>query len=354
MQELLVQIPGVPAFQYPIFFGDKLHEKLSEILQFSKYSKVAALFDGNVLSLWKDKLYLSGVTILDGVGVGEGQKTSDNLEKLWTQYQRAGLDRKSLVLHLGGGATIDVASLASSTFMRGISFVNIPTTLLSQVDSSIGGKNGINFGGIKNLVGTFAQPQAVVIDPSFLKTLSEREFNSGFGEVIKHALISDRKFFDRLQQGISSPDDLLPLIRHSCSLKAEVVAQDPLEAGLRKILNFGHTVGHAIESVSHETNAPLLHGESISVGMIAESWIALQLNMISFEEFEKIRDILGMYRLPTNAPGLNLDKLMNAIRSDKKNQGASIQCALIRSIGSCEHGITVTEDLVRSAFQEVS
>ncbi|MEZ4920516.1 MAG: 3-dehydroquinate synthase family protein [Saprospiraceae bacterium] len=204
---------------------------------------------------------------------GEQHKTLAQCEQVWTQMLAASLDRNALVLNFGGGVIGDLGGFCAAAYKRGIDFIQIPTTLLAMTDAAIGGKTGIDLGGLKNVVGAFRQPEAVFVDPALLATLPERELRSGLAEVYKHAFIADPDLLERIrgiEPGAYQQVDWLAVLRQSIRVKVQVVAQDPLERGLRALLNFGHTIGHAVESYFLQSSSPLTHGEAIAVGMVAE------------------------------------------------------------------------------------
>ena len=221
--------------------------------------------------------------------------------------------------------------------MRGIDFIQIPTTLLSQVDASVGGKTGVNFLGFKNLIGTFSQPKAVIIDINTLSSLPKREYISGFGEIIKHAIILDKEYFKFVISKKTldfTKDDLVKIIEKSCLLKASVIEKDEKEKDYRKILNFGHTIGHAIESLSQETKSPLLHGEAISIGMAKESYLANLAGLLSSTDYKIVYNSLQKAELPINYPkNIQTEKIYDKIIKDKKNQKGKILWTLIKEIG---------------------
>ena len=275
---------------------------------------------------------------------------------LWTAMHDAQLDRKSLVINLGGGVITDMGGFAASTYMRGIDFVNIPTTLLSQVDASVGGKTGINFAEIKNLIGTFNQPQAVIIDATTLETLSERELVAGFAEIIKHGLIKDKNYLKKVTSKSPlefSQEELLEIIKGSCEIKASVVQQDETENGQRKILNFGHTIGHAIESLCLGNLRPLLHGEAISVGMVAEAALAKTKGLLSDEEIQVIKQSLFHAGLPISVRGLSVDEIYTKMLSDKKNTFNQINFTLLSGIGNALYNQTSNEETIKQASSTV-
>ncbi|MTI19497.1 3-dehydroquinate synthase, partial [Fulvivirga sp. RKSG066] len=242
---------------------------------------------------------------------GEKNKTLDTCSDIWEKMTEYGLDRKSLMINLGGGVIGDMGGFGASTYKRGIDFINIPTTLLSQVDASVGGKLGIDFKGFKNHIGLFKDPKMVLVDSKFLNTLPKRELRSGFAEIIKHSIIADKNQWNKIKVHAFDELDFEKLIQQSVAIKVKVVEEDPEEAGLRKILNFGHTIGHAIESFYLETPSQLLHGEAIAIGMICEAYVAEQKNMLTSVELKEITDyIFGIYG-KTDLPKEDFDPIIN-------------------------------------------
>ena len=339
----------------PIHFGS-IASVLDQYLHENNFSNIFFLVDENthvhcLPILLADLDHLSAYEILE-VDAGEENKTIETVSNLWLALAELGADRNALVINVGGGVLTDMGGFMASTFKRGIKFINIPTTLLSQVDASVGGKNGIDLEGMKNMVGTFTQPEMVLIDPKFLKTLEQRQIKSGLAEMLKHGLIQDRDHWDNLVQLLSHhAEDLAPFIMDSIEIKRQVVEQDPLEKGLRKILNFGHTIGHAIESESLETEFPLLHGEAIVIGMIIEAFLAEQKGILAMEDREEICDgFASLYALSTIDSKL-IPHLLEWMSHDKKNENHAIHFSLIDQIGSCTYNVVCNEEEIKAAFE---
>jgi len=267
-----------------------------------------------------------------------------------TQMLQAGLDRGSAVIALGGGVVGDIAAFCASVYMRGINLVQIPTTLLAQVDSSVGGKTGVNHLLGKNMIGTFYQPKLVLIDVNTLRTLPKREFLAGLAEVIKYGIILDKEFFYFLTEARKNllklePSILIKVIKRCCELKANVVSKDETEAGLRAILNYGHTIGHAIET---QTNyKEFLHGEAVAIGMAAEAKLSELLGYLSTEDTEKIVNTISSYELPVGT-GFDIEasSLLNSMRIDKKTRKGSITFILPEQIGRVRIEKAVSESAI--------
>lgn len=269
---------------------------------------------------------------------GEEYKNLGSMQTIYGELLRTRLDRKSALIALGGGVIGDITGFAASTYMRGIDFVQVPTTLLAQVDSSVGGKTGVNHLLGKNMIGTFWQPRFVWIDTSTLKTLPEREFLAGLSEVIKYGIIWDAELFSFLEEHREAvlslqPEALTRIIGRSCEIKAEVVSKDERESGLRAILNFGHTVGHALETVTGYKK--YLHGEAIAVGMHLEAKLSARLGMIGPEAVARIERLLLDYGLPAAMPeGTDADSIIAAMQIDKKAVSGEIRIVLPEAVGS--------------------
>ncbi len=266
---------------------------------------------------------------------GEQNKTLETVEKIYAKFLELELDRSSFVIAIGGGIVCDVAGFAASTFMRGIDFGFVPSTLLAQVDASIGGKNGVNFRGYKNLVGVFNQPQFVLCDIDLLYTLPERELACGMAEVVKHAVIRSASLFEFLEQEWADllslqKDTVEKVINDSIVIKSWIVQSDALEKGERKKLNFGHTLGHAIEK-----EGQMSHGEAISIGMVMASKISAARGMLAHQEVDHITSLLKNLKLPTEVSS-NKKLILDAVKKDKKRQGKDIHFVLLSEIGKAE------------------
>lgn len=323
---------------------------LQDLLARGQYTKVAILVDENTrkhcLPHLLERVDLSDPLILQ-IRSGEIHKNIDTCSQIWREMMAADLGRKALLINLGGGVIGDMGGFCASTFKRGIHFVQIPTTLLSQVDASIGGKLGIDFAQVKNSVGLFCNPQAVLIDPTFLQTLSPRELRSGFAEVLKHSLIADREQWEAQKQyGSLADKDWASILPASLQIKKEVVERDPFEQNIRKALNFGHTVGHAIESVALESEKPLLHGEAIAIGMVCEAYLSSQIAGLAPSALAEIKSV--MLRIYGHHPqqAANYPDFIRLMRNDKKNIGAKINFTMLKSPGEALINQTCEEELI--------
>ncbi len=271
------------------------------------------------------------------IPAGESSKSLDTVFNVARQLIRLKVSRKSLLIALGGGVVGDVAGFVASIYMRSIPYIQIPTTLLAQVDSSVGGKTGVDLPEGKNLLGTFYQPRAVYIGLSFLKTLSEKDLANGLAEIIKYSIIGDHNLFEFLEQesdGIKKrkPSLMESLVGRSCKIKADVVEMDEKELGLRRILNFGHTLGHALEAAS---GYGLSHGEAVSIGMVGAANISHRLDYLDMASYQRIVDLIKHYHLPTKIPaGMETAQIMGFMATDKKAVGGQLHFVLIKKIGA--------------------
>lgn len=283
------------------------------------------------------------------IAAGEEQKNLETCTQVWEALTQLRLDRHSLVLIIGGGVIGDLGGFCAATYKRGIDFVLVPTTLLAQSDASVGGKLGIDFMSFKNHIGVFCEPVATLISPAFLKTLPERELRSGFAEVIKHCLISDKAMWDELRKKDLQNQDWETLLAHSVDFKRGVVATDPKEKGLRKILNFGHTIGHAVESYFLESGNRIFHGEAIAAGMIAEAAIAADKNLLKTSERDEItayiKTVYPAITLPTDRK-----PIFDLMLQDKKNKGNKILMALPDGIGKARWDVEVNLEEINASL----
>ncbi len=342
MRTLNVSVPAAPAQSYPVVIGEHAFAEIPSSLPLDDFSRIIVITEPAVAEHWLEPLRAvlpeGSVSITVPKG-GEQAKNFQSFEFLLKQLYEARCDRKSLVLNLGGGMIGDLGGFAASAFMRGVDFVQCPTTLLSQVDASIGGKTGINFSGIKNLVGAFRQPQGVFVDLRVLSTLPEKELWSGYAEVLKHGCIADRSYFEESvrwceQYRSGSFAGLDTIIERSCEIKCGIVEADEQEAGRRKLLNFGHTFGHAVESLSHRGPTPLLHGEAVALGMAAESFLSTKVGSLSLKELEMIEHGLRSAHLPVRTDAaLPPSGIQELILRDKKNVGGKVRWTLLSSLG---------------------
>jgi 3-dehydroquinate synthase len=272
------------------------------------------------------------------IAAGEEYKTLATCTDVWSWLTENHADRHALLVCLGGGVVTDLGGFCAATYKRGLRCVGVPTTLLAQVDAAVGGKTGVDFQGFKNHIGVFQEPEAVVMDPAFLATLPPGELRSGYAEVIKHALIADAAAFASLRGlAVAAVPDWTPLIRHSVAIKETIVAQDPHERGPRKLLNFGHTVGHALESyLLAQPGRAVRHGEAVAAGILCESWLSAQRGLLSADELAEVREIVSLSFEPLRFAESEIEAIAAYALHDKKNRGDIIKCTLLRGLG---HGI---------------
>ncbi|EKB49875.1 3-dehydroquinate synthase [Cecembia lonarensis] len=336
-----------------VLFSNQIARDLRLFLENIKYSQLGLIMDSNTQ---KHCLPL----VLDGLPevfsrfvftAGESHKNLETCTQIWKWMTEEGFDRKAFIINLGGGVTGDMGGFCAATFKRGIRFINLPTTLLSQVDASVGGKLGIDFMGFKNHIGVFTKPEAVLIGDVFLHTLPESELRSGYAEVIKHGLIQDEAYFGLLKFEHWKEQNWRDIIEKSISIKRVVVEKDPREAGLRKILNFGHSIGHAFESKYLDTDRQLLHGEAIAIGMIAEAYLSHLKSGLSVSELESIEEALLKVFPKFDFEEEEIPGIIKLCTQDKKNEGSQIYFSLLSSIGKCDFNVPVTEQDIYEAIK---
>jgi len=336
---------------YSIYSGDWT-APLRSLLDEKAYTKIIVLVDENTrthcLPILKNRLGNIAFEIIE-IPSGEIHKNIQTCQEIWSEMMAHQVDRKALMMNLGGGVIGDMGGFCAGTFKRGIDFIQIPTTLLSQVDASIGGKLGIDFQQVKNSIGLFQNPQAVLIDVDFLKTLSFEELRSGYAEVLKHSLIADAAQWKSLIQ-IDELNDIAQIEKEllsSLKVKQQIVEEDPFEKGIRKALNFGHTVGHAVEAYSFNTDTPLLHGEAIAIGMICESYLSYKSSQLSSIELEQISNyIVKIYKKLSYKLTPLSAQLLGYMLNDKKNERQQINFSLLPMIGKCQINQTCTDELI--------
>jgi 3-dehydroquinate synthase len=344
---------------YSVYFNQNCYTFLDTFLEENNYSKLFILVDTNTneyclphfLSMVATEVALEIIEIESG----ETFKSIDSCVQLWQTLTELGGDRKSLLINLGGGVITDIGGFVASTFKRGIDFINVPTTLLGMVDASIGGKNGVDLGNLKNQIGVINSPRAVLVDTVFLETLPQNEMRSGLAEMLKHGLIFDKEYWTKFNDlAHLTSDDLDDLIHQSIVIKNTIVSQDPTENGIRKALNFGHTLGHAIESYFLEdpNKTALLHGEAIAVGMILESYLSLQKELITKEEYQEIKTVIKSIFETVLFDEYDLDPIQNLLIHDKKNEFGKVQFALLDGIGKIKINQHAENKWITDAFED--
>lgn len=347
------------ANNYPIHFNENGYESLNAFLNQSNYSNLFIIVDNNTEEFCLSKFlpYLETNLTIEIVEfeAGEHNKNIETCVQLWNVLTELGADRKSLVINLGGGVVTDLGGFVASTFKRGIDFIHIPTTLLAMVDASVGGKNGVDLGNLKNQIGVINVPKMVLIDPQYLNTLSKNEMRSGLAEMLKHGLIYDKDYWEKFLD-LKAIDfaDFDELIYRSVEIKNEIVTEDPTEKNIRKALNFGHTLGHAIESyfLENENKTTLLHGEAIAIGMILESYISLKKDLINLKQYNQIKSTIKAIYDAVVFEENDIDPILELLIHDKKNEYGNIQFALIDGIGKIKINQSVENELILKAFQD--
>ena len=354
---ILVHYDQKPIYNIVI---EKNFENLSG--SFSKLSvsgrKLCIVTDSNVGKIYADivkkELEKTGNTVfIYSFMAGESNKNLDVVSDVYEFLIINQFDRKDMLIALGGGVVGDLTGFAAATYLRGIDFIQIPTSLLAQVDSSIGGKTGVDFRAYKNMVGAFHQPKLVYINLDTLKSLSSRLFNSGFGEIIKHGFIKDKAYYNWLSENVDSikkldMSTLEEMIFASCSIKCKVVELDPTEQGERALLNFGHTLGHPIEKIM---DFKLYHGECVALGMIAALEISKNRGHITESEMDQALGMLKLYEFPTSISGIKIEDIIAISKSDKKMDAGKINFVLLNKIGSAFIDKTVTDEEMKKALE---
>ncbi len=352
---------AITANNYSIFFNHSGYEALNDLIAQKKYSSIFIIVDSNTNEHCVPQFlgYLDTDIRIEIIEfeAGEAQKKIDTCIEIWNVLTELGADRKSLIINVGGGVVTDLGGFVAVTFKRGLDFVSVPTTLLGMVDASIGGKTGIDLGAIKNQIGLIATPQLVLIDTNYLDTLPQLEMRSGLAEILKHGLIADlqywQQFLDLSQLDLEYLDQI---IFESIIIKNNIVKQDPTEKGIRKSLNFGHTLGHAIESyfLENESKTTLLHGEAIAVGMVLESYLSLAMKLISIAEYLEIKTILKDLFGTIDFNENDIESIIEQMVHDKKNESGMVQFVLLNGIGNVLTNQTISNEMIKAAFIDYS
>lgn len=315
-------------------------------------SIVEKLYAEEVVNLIDDKCKK---IVVFSFPAGEANKTLDTVKEAYTFLIKEGFDRKDLLIALGGGVVGDLTGFTAATYLRGIDFIQIPTTLLAQADSSIGGKTGVDFDGYKNMVGAFHMPKLVYMNVSVLKTLEDRQYFSGFAEIMKHGLIKDSSFYVWLLDNMyeicdREPAVLEEMVVRSSSIKKMVVEKDPTEKGERALLNFGHTIGHALEKAK---NFELYHGECVALGCVAAAFISWKHELLTMDEYYEIRDMFVPFNLPISIDEIDPEEILRLTKSDKKMDAGQIKFILLKKAGKAIIDTTVTEEDILNAIKEI-
>lgn len=341
----------------PIVFTRNAGSALKNRLKDIPASDVFVLVDNNSRNYCLNRLNLGYVLDQHILTIAEGEhnKSLESVVQIWHMLSVNGARRNSVLINIGGGMITDIGGFAASCFKRGIRCVNIPTTLLAQIDASVGGKTGINFSGLKNEIGTFTIPEEVIIDNTFLQSLSERQVLSGFAEMLKHALLADEEHLAEIMLADLkqvAEEEFLPLIKASVAIKDAIVSSDPREKGVRKALNFGHTIGHAIESVAIRKDLNIYHGDAVAYGMIAELYLSVKKMGFEEKHFEAIRKFIRE-KYPVYHPVDEPDKLYELMLHDKKNEHEGVNFTLLRRPGEVETDQYCSREEILEALEQI-
>lgn len=356
MEQMIVNYESKPCYTITLTNGFQHLKEIVETLDVTNRT-ICIVTDSTVGTLYLEEVKYCLSTCCKRVisftfPAGEESKNLDVINRLYETLIEAKMDRKDLLVALGGGVVGDMTGYAAATYLRGVRFVQIPTTLLSMVDSSIGGKTGVDYKAYKNMIGAFHQPSAVYMNLDTLNTLSKEQYRSGIGEIVKHALIRDKDYYEWLKankEAILGLDSkaILHMIKVSLQIKKVVVERDPKELGERALLNFGHTLGHAIEK---HMNFTMLHGDCVSLGIVAASYLSYLRKLVSVEEFEEVKQTLSSFTLPIQITGLDAGTIVKATESDKKMDGGKIKFILLKKIGEAYIDTTVTKEEMLQAL----
>ncbi len=347
---------------YDIVFSKGFEELPEELKAFDVADrKICIVTDSNVDELYGEQVLnllqnSCAKAVKYAFPAGEESKNLDTVKEVYKFLIEEKFDRKDMLVALGGGVVGDLTGFTAATYLRGIDFIQIPTTLLAQADSSIGGKTGVDFDGYKNMVGAFKMPRLVYMNISVLATLEDRQFFSGFAEIMKHGIIKDSIYYEWLIENMyeiceRDPDTLLEMVQRSCNVKKLVVEKDPTEQGDRALLNLGHTIGHAIEKAKNFT---LYHGECVALGTVAAAYISWKKEMLTMEEYYEIRDMFVPFYLPISVDGIDAQEILKLTKSDKKMESGKIKFILLKKIGKAVIDTTVTDEEILSAIEEIN
>ncbi len=340
-----------------IIYNENSIDSLNNFIGESKYSKLVILTDSNTNNFCLPYFLENLATEVDieiiEIEAGESLKTIQTCLHIWDAMIEMGCDRKTLMVNLGGGVITDLGGFAASTFKRGIKFINIPTSLLGMVDAALGGKNGVDLGNLKNQIGTINEPELISINTYYLQTLPPEQMRSGLAEMLKHGLIYDKEYWKSFSNLSDLDFDHLDvLIKRSVEIKMAIVSQDPTENGIRKALNFGHTLGHAIESHFMESSKPLLHGEAIAIGMVLESYVSLELGLLNDEEFSEIKSTILEFFPAVAFNDKDIQNVIALLIHDKKNEYGKVSFCLLDGIGAVKIDQNVDNFLILRAFAD--
>lgn len=348
--------PRIQERDCTIYFGEEFWKELNRELDKYSSSQIFVLMDENTqkecLSYFDQNLDKKHTYKSILISSGEQNKNLTTCIEVWQKLSKEGADRKSLLINLGGGVICDLGGFVAATYMRGIHWINIPTTLLSMVDASVGGKTGVDFNGLKNLIGIVRNPDIVGVDSTFLKTLSLRELRSGLAEMLKHALLTDLKYWNELKQiDFKTFTSITSYIYQSITIKKSIVSKDRYESGIRKQLNFGHTVGHAIETFFLHKNTPILHGEAVAAGIIIELYISMILIDFPKDNFINICRFISSKYTKISIQDDGVEEIIKIIAFDKKNEKGKNNFVLLQNIGKVKIDCQVPTALIQQAIE---
>lgn len=350
---------AIKTSSYNIYFNENCYTYLQEVLLPENYSTLFVITDTNTSQYCLPNFLAQVATELPieiiEIEAGEINKSIETSVEVWHALTELGADRKSIVINLGGGVVTDLGGFVASTFKRGMDFINVPTSLLAMVDASVGGKTGVDLGVLKNQIGVINNPAAVLVDISFLDTLPPNQMRSGLAEMLKHGLIADKNYWTQFfDLSNLTTDDLGQLIYESILIKNNIVELDPKEKGIRKALNFGHTIGHAIESYFLENSAKetLLHGEAIAIGMITEAYLSLQQNLISINDYIEVKTVIENIFEKVDFNENDIAEIIKLLVHDKKNVSGEVQFVLLDKIGKTLINKTAENSLIVKAFED--
>ncbi len=346
---------SIQAATYPIHFNEKAYAELAGLIATKNYSSIFILVDDNTIThcyprfiqlLATDK----SIEVIQ-IDAGEVHKNIETTVGVWNVMTELGADRKSLLITLGGGVITDLGGFVASTFKRGIDFVNIPTTLLSMVDASVGGKTGIDLGVLKNQIGLFANPEMIVLDPEYLHTLDPREIRSGTAEIIKYGMTHDIRLFNEIKDNTDL--NIVDLIHRSIEIKNNVVLEDPKEQNVRKVLNWGHTIGHGVESyfLDSEHKENLTHGEAIAIGMVCEAFISSEILNFSKDKLKEIKEAIVTIYGKVEILEADFSAIMELMKHDKKNIGGEINFVLLNDYEDFKIDCKVSNKLIKESLE---
>ncbi|SHI37906.1 3-dehydroquinate synthase [Aquimarina spongiae] len=341
-----------------VYFGEECYSALNTYLEKANHSKIFILVDSNTHEFCLSRLMgeIKGSYDIEVIEIepGEIHKNIETCSGVWNVLSELGADRKSLMINLGGGVVTDLGGFVACTYKRGINYINIPTSLLAMVDASVGGKTGVDLGNLKNMVGVISESEMVLVDTTYLGSLPANQMRSGFAEMLKHGLIQDKDYWNQISD-LSKLDltHLEKMIYDSVVIKNNIVFEDPTEQNIRKYLNFGHTLGHAIESyyLTHPERETLLHGEAIAIGMIMEAYISSELLSLTKEGLESISKVI-LHTFPkVTIPSEDHQPIMDLLVHDKKNEQGNIYFVLLNTLGEAKYNCVVDDQLILKSFE---